>query len=274
METFLALAGGSLPFPEGCQLHLHSHFSQAINFVTASGSLFTFHRYGKGCSPAGWLFRRDEFDEISDCVTASDAITTRENRLTFPKFHVQSRRILNFTAPQGDLALPDLSTCTQLTGLLGPLNQAINALHHPVIERLTHGLDIWYAGGIPDWSELIGLGPGLTPSGDDMLIGAMAALHTHPSMRRINRYHLFLPALHSVALMTTTISCCYLENAAQGYFPTPLLRLLRRLNQAGDTRQAIQALLLHGHTSGADTLIGLITTLRWLKKVDAGKRHA
>lgn len=274
MDLFLAPGGSGLPFPDGSELRLHSRFTHAINVTHPSGRLFTFHRYGKGCSPTGWIFHNDDFDKINRFIAADSTLNVKDRGFTGRGYSLRNRRRLNFNVPEGEIAPPDLHRFTNPTGLLGPLNEAVNQQDHPLLKLLTHQLDRWLAGHRPDWRGLIGLGPGLTPSGDDMLTGALAALYSNQKLLALNRYPLILPDFQSLLTLTTSVSCSYLDSAARGQFSTPLVRLMGRLAHSRDSETAIRDLLGHGHTSGADTLLGLVTGLRWLRKAFPGANHA
>ena len=111
--------------------------------------------------------------------------------------------------------------------------------------------------------SLIGLGYGLTPSGDDFLVGYMAGLWctagVNPSRLR------FLTALGSelsdASRNTNEISRAYLRSAANGHVSEPIAKLAQRLNQANNMssiRAATQAALQVGHTSGSDGVLGLL----------------
>ncbi|NIY47607.1 DUF2877 domain-containing protein [Cedecea colo] len=261
MNTVLALAGCALPFTNGCLLRLHSRFIHAINFIDEHDVLFTLHRYGKGCSPFGWVIRERDFASLRDITS----LQVEHGKLHGAKLNIGNRRQITFAAPVGALPPLDVRTFTQMTGLLGPLNQIAEGMTFPVLERVICGLSKWSAGDTPDWSNLIGLGPGLTPSGDDMLCGALAALYCHPRYRNKLRQHLFLPTYRQVMTLTTLVSCSYLDNAARGQFSTQVLRLLYALNKGQCVLPAARALLNHGHTSGADTLLGFVTAQEWLE---------
>jgi Protein of unknown function (DUF2877) len=111
--------------------------------------------------------------------------------------------------------------------------------------------------------SLIGLGHGLTPSGDDFLVGYLAGLWcmAGANLSRIQ----FLMALDSelsqVSRNTNDISCTYLRSAAKGHVSEPIAKLAQRLNQANNVsniRAATQAALQVGHTSGSDGVLGLL----------------
>lgn len=117
--------------------------------------------------------------------------------------------------------------------------------------------------------SLIGLGYGLTPSGDDFLVGYMAGLWctagANPSRMQ------FLTALGAelseVSRNTNEISYAYLRSAAKGHVSETLANLAQQLNQANNmssVRATTQAALQVGHTSGSDGVSGmLLGCLAW-----------
>lgn len=107
---------------------------------------------------------------------------------------------------------------------------------------------------------LLGLGDGLTPSGDDFLVGFGAALATagHP---------LAIPFLESCATLaegrTTYLARVLLGYAARGEYTARLKSLLTTL-LTGTEREVddqIPIALAWGSTSGADLLLGVLVGL-------------
>jgi Protein of unknown function (DUF2877) len=118
-------------------------------------------------------------------------------------------------------------------------------------------------------STLIGLGPGLTPSGDDVLIGFMAAtsLLSEPlglSSELYQRLHMEL--LTIARGRTNKLSITWMEYAKQGEVAEHIGQLFQRL-VIDDTRlleEAALEVLKSGATSGADLLTGVILGSRCL----------
>ncbi len=108
-------------------------------------------------------------------------------------------------------------------------------------------------------NRLIGLGPGLTPSGDDALAGVEAALHaaSHPLAGSV------AGVLHELDRRTTTVSAAMLRHAVRGEAPERIHRLLAAA--LGPTTmglaEAIRDAVAWGATSGADTLAGVLVAL-------------
>lgn len=109
--------------------------------------------------------------------------------------------------------------------------------------------------------ELIGLGPGLTPSGDDALAGCLLTLRLLGEVESLSALAEQLPA-HLRA--TTALSGSLLAAAAEGYAAPELVGLLAGLGCAApEARLArlVTAVLAIGHSSGADLLTGVHATL-------------
>jgi hypothetical protein len=110
--------------------------------------------------------------------------------------------------------------------------------------------------------ELLGLGPGLTPSGDDFLGGAMVALH---AIGQDGLRDAVWAALEPRALLlTNAISRAHLAAAAEGSGAAALHSLLDDVlaGRVGQMPARIAALAAAGHTSGWDALAGSLTVLR------------
>jgi hypothetical protein len=104
--------------------------------------------------------------------------------------------------------------------------------------------------------RLVGAGPGLTPSGDDVLCGLLLGLRLLGNARSLPRlWDAVAPRLHS----TTTLSAALLVEAVQGYAVPPVIELGDALAavHAGGVPAAVARVLAVGHTSGADLLAGL-----------------
>jgi hypothetical protein len=105
-------------------------------------------------------------------------------------------------------------------------------------------------------SRLIGLGQGLTPSGDDFLVGVCAALRAvaHPL------HTVFGTACAERARgRTTTVAEMFYRFAARGMFSARIHELIASLSQPGaDLVAAFERALDWGASSGADCLLGVL----------------
>lgn len=104
--------------------------------------------------------------------------------------------------------------------------------------------------------QLVGWGFGLTPSGDDALVGALAALKSFAPSAGERLVQAVRPRLAS----TTDVSRTCLELACQGYGSEHLIGVLSGFcGIAGN--QSLDALLSFGHTSGQDTAMGVAAAM-------------
>jgi hypothetical protein len=105
-------------------------------------------------------------------------------------------------------------------------------------------------------SDLIGLGPGLTPSGDDFLMGALAALD---ALGQTNMRAALGRAIVAAAGRTSAVSASLLRAAAAGHVGENLHTMVAAII-TGDADGAIDAATRIGHTSGWDALAGAVVT--------------
>jgi hypothetical protein len=106
--------------------------------------------------------------------------------------------------------------------------------------------------------NLIGLGYGLTPSGDDFLIGALAMLD---ALQQTNIHAALGRAVVAAADRTSPLSASFLRAAAAGHVGENLHRMIAAI-MTGEADAAVAAATHIGHTSGWDTLAGAVVTAR------------
>ena len=111
--------------------------------------------------------------------------------------------------------------------------------------------------------NMVGLGPGVTPSGDDILIGFLAGLWSLAGGNGplLSFIHSFGNALMQVAPQTSEISRTYLYHATQGQFSSSLSNLAEAIAGEGAVEQAAQIAMRVGHSSGMDSVTGLLIGL-------------
>ena len=112
-------------------------------------------------------------------------------------------------------------------------------------------------------SALLGLGPGLTPSGDDFLGGMLIALYVCGEKSVQKQLY---TQVESLLDNTGPVSKAHLKAAALGEGSHSLHQVLNMLLNGNDTKlePAIDAINQIGHTSGWDALAGVAVVLRLL----------
>lgn len=112
------------------------------------------------------------------------------------------------------------------------------------------------AGSLDDPERLLGRGQGLTPSGDDVLIGFIAmCAHAHRGWGLPDPAPLAAGLAARAPRRTTAVSAALLAEAARGRF-APVVGAVCRAGPA-DLASALARLAAVGATSGLDTLAGI-----------------
>lgn len=108
----------------------------------------------------------------------------------------------------------------------------------------------------------IGRGQGLTPSGDDFLVGLLSIEKGFSILD--NQFENTIDSLISTEKLTTDISEAYLQAALKGRFSTSMNQLIEALagkrNREG-LASILTKIIKNGHTSGIDTLSGILVGL-------------
>jgi len=110
-------------------------------------------------------------------------------------------------------------------------------------------------------SRLAGLGPGLTPAGDDFLLGILLGLW---ALLPSNQAHTISGTiLQAAAPRTSPLSTAWLKAAAAGEAGESWHHLFEAIinDDVGRLRGAVHRILPTGHTSGADALAGFVHLL-------------
>lgn len=136
----------------------------------------------------------------------------------------------------------------------------------PPLATRIRALEAAVAEGTPDDAgaagrDLVGLGDGLTPSGDDVLCGLLGAGRTLATALGTTDLdaalrHLGDAVCSDAAERTTALSATLLRHAARAELARPARALLRALLGRTPVAPAVHALLSVGHTSGRDLALG------------------
>jgi hypothetical protein len=244
---------------------VHSVFPRAINFLI-EGQMWTLLHQGAPDSPLGLRLDngvmpgdlgakpgdpvrgRARFVSIGpavvDCRTATRWVPTPPNRYQ-SGWHARFLALRRFAHASAWSGAADLAT--------------------EVTDALAEGRESPSLQAAVD--AAVGRGPGLTPAGDDVLIGLLATLHLarpstdHQGYQRITvaRSRL-MEAWHNTPSRTSDLSRHLLDDAVTGAFGAAVHGLLSALacTNDGAIRRAADVLLAIGASSGADTCVGVI----------------
>lgn len=146
----------------------------------------------------------------------------------------------------------------------GSLGSALNRrMSGPVMQLIVATDQLDGETSIQSARKMIGLGPGVTPSGDDILIGFLAGLWNLAGRHgpQLSFIHSFGSALMQIAAQTNEISRTYLYHAAQGQFSSSLSNLAEAIARGRAVEGPAQVAMRVGHSSGMDSVTGLLVGL-------------
>ena len=112
--------------------------------------------------------------------------------------------------------------------------------------------------------QLIGLGPGLTPSGDDFLGGLLIAMHAIGKQDGARQLWAAIGADARAA--TNSISLALLEAAARGLGSAGLHAAIGAIMSGENPASAVARLSRFGYSSGWDALAGVVAAMETLPK--------
>lgn len=267
-------------------MHVHSRFRRALNLHAPDGALLTLLGAHAGDFPTGvrtvlpahWDWRSQAFDGMP--------VVLHGGSLRSPGWEIDLHN----------------ATIWQPRALSGVLDLAaqwrLSVLHVRAARRLrAHAASRAWCGHqlewLPQWpcgsravalgpqhdgpalahevGALIGYGAGLTPEGDDYLLGYLAALWPWRGERAVQAHRQAVAEAVQRRLHTTTdISRHYLQLAVAGHFSEPVVALLSAFaaNAAHvSILPHVDAVLRFGATSGADTLAGMLHGIRTLQAI-------
>ncbi|SEK52163.1 Protein of unknown function [Carnobacterium iners] len=105
----------------------------------------------------------------------------------------------------------------------------------------------------------IGRGMGLTPSGDDLLVGLLSIDSGYPLLDE--RFRSIIIELLETKSLTTIVAETYLRYAAQHKYSTTIVSFVGELNENPSGNQLkvdFKTILTNGSTSGLDTMTGML----------------
>jgi len=144
------------------------------------------------------------------------------------------------------------ATCAAIYTVLAPLWAVRQPFSATTLLTLVYGL--------------VGLGEGLTPSGDDFLVGLCAVLHATGRFPRRSAPAVWEQLCECVRQGTSQLSGEFLRCAFAGHFAEPVVRLMGALRtpETGAWPAHAATLASVGHSSGVDAMVGLAFGCRLL----------
>ena len=285
-------AGYAVP-SENFDASVHSIFQSALNLrLDGENGLLTLMAAREGDLPRGIrLDTPDGFSfegiQIGEPAFCRDAILHFESSSLTIQLNGARRWKCDLSALRFDVANPAVSAAwtrvwetlnrrQRLTGseivaedLFGLVESPPHGISRRVREAMRHLLlatrryEFTHTSAV---DALIGLGAGLTPSGDDLLVGYMAGLWC--TVRDSSERARYISSLGKTIIQllhrTNDISRTYLYHAVRGQVSSRLADLAVAICRGADPGQldtATETAMSVGHTSGMEAVSGLLVGL-------------
>lgn len=235
---------------------VHSVFERAVNVLGADGRLWTLHGPGPLAAPfAVALDERVPWRELEHGMPVH-----REGRawlvLGALRLDCSAARVVDTSIGAGSDPGPLASALAEATR--SPVAPSLtSAIALEGRRRLAEGLRRGDADCFVDGARrLIGLGEGLTPAGDDLLVGSLAVARRFRPDFLLDDPGIGHALADAAREGTTIVAREFLLEALEGRFCEIVIALLTAAD-APRARAALDDLLDLGATSGADTTAGM-----------------
>jgi len=271
---------------------VHSLYRQSLNLIDRRGELFSLVLPAVGPGPfalvvqpiqgnrwpAGGFAGRLRIDSPVRLRTEAIAVGPLQIRLSdlerwqptpdwdrlgseFTLEHLERLdQLLQHYAPAGSLApLADraVRALWSESGSRGDLGSALLHTIAGLADQLVNGLIRSDRGQIQGAaSKLAGLGGGVTPAGDDFMLGAIHALWAAGEMDRAP--DLGRAVVEAAGTRTNAVSLAWLRAAARGEAGNEWHALFEAILAGRPIDELARGVIRRGHTSGADALAGFV----------------
>ncbi|UJF16162.1 DUF2877 domain-containing protein [Jeotgalibaca sp. MA1X17-3] len=253
--------------------YIHSIYENTFNIIF-EGTLIHFGEMQSSVSAFGMLIPSRDLKAIMAAIEREDRVKIQAGTLTI---YAQNKtwKIKTTSFKQVDCLVPSMDLVDQTF-----LKELLKKLLSLSIEKrtgvITSEEELIFINKLVDtkWedecfqksfiSHFIGRGIGLTPSGDDMLMGI---LMMNQSLRfNENWKETLMEQLKKIK--TTEVSMAYYKALSEGYTSSFFVDFLQAIKEKNLTNwdELINQISKYGHTSGWDTLYGIQLFLqKWIK---------
>lgn len=273
MTLLQAKADYNLIQQKPTQWFLHSVYQRTFNLTNESNNqMILVARENAPYLPGGIYLPRSLFEQIYQGLDQLKWAQLEENCLRFKigekDIQVPLVPAYNPSLPQGSSALlgkgiflAKIQNLQQKTGFEIPLSCFAQKEPTPLAKQIAGLFNENQNVKQDSLNYFLGRGPGLTPSGDDFLLGWLFVEQLVFGPTKNNQ--LIFEKAQS-PYYTTDVSRHYLCQASKGRYSQNLLDLANFLQEPTETfllDELLERLLNYGHSSGADTLAGIAATL-------------
>jgi hypothetical protein len=250
---------------------VHAVFARTC-YIECGDTLLTLVAATLADGPTTLLLGHGAAADLRSAFRRGDAVRSRGGRVHSRGAALDLRRAQTWRVPDARPALTPSDTLSRIE--LARMRLArVRRTHSSVLDRNGDGAigkltracqDRDIANALDLAARFIGWGEGLTPAGDDYLVGLCAALDALAC--RDARRHVFVKRMQEFLAAqesrTTPIAAHCLKLAAHGHYNGDILRAIDALRSETDAHVAQRVLddvMAVGATSGADALTGILS---------------
>lgn len=254
----------------------HSVYNHTINFI-ADDWLISLHDDSRQASPMGVILDCDQSElkkiaeNLSSILITDKAIFLDEKMISLSDVRQSQHNLLTLCAHQVLNQNQSHQLFHEITTIINHQLSKLNQYQTILAERITelqialrskHNLQTAL-------KNLIGLGEGLTPSGDDVICGVMAGVLYQGNIDLFTRLATEVKKIFQLNKNATSIiSKAFLMNAVEGWFIEDILLLFEKLIHNEPISDVITNIAALGHSSGKDFLRGIL-----LGNLEGGDNH-
>lgn len=247
---------------------VHSVFQRVINFRDDRGWMYSFLAASLDHGPDSLILDIEELDSLG--IHAGDRVSGSIEGLRIGKHMIEVWKAKSYT-----LNLPDYRTDaatlrsgmayakTRIGSIASDRSTPFLAMMDTMLEeRRLHLKEAMRTDDLEECvrlgRKLMGLGQGLTPSGDDILLGLFCVvLMENSPLKALKGFPETL--LAEADSLTNDLSLWGLKRAAKGQVREKVSGFVRDLAQGREITDSLESILDIGHSSGKDITIGILT---------------
>ena len=302
VATFIGTSAADRIKERGIIGRVHSVFGGAIEVIVPGGSMFSVVREDVGAGPINILTNlpvgkrmtetgveggQEVVRRGEDLVVGGGRLLISLQGVSVYRPQASFRKVKDIPSIRRNVVIvartaEKLGNHQGLGGLIGRIvlkrRGRLNRYSRLALPRVRSILRTIDEGKTSDLDKetknLVGLGPGLTPSSDDLLSGLMAtlAIAAHNLKRDVERVKEVNERMSLAALKrTTSLSQEYLSHAARGETNQHFLELIKKVltGTPDDVKHTTGLVLRVGETSGTDTVLGVLLGFQLLLRKES-----
>lgn len=251
---------------------VHSKFNKGLN-VQVDNALIYIGCSGTPLSVFGLVIEEEKLKEILNSTRIDDIVVNKDDKLIFYSIdgiitiYYKELEVVDLKIPKIKAKIKEILD-SRLYQYLETINfEEVIGIN--LDEKTSKHVDLLLNSDKADMDVNVriinfftGRGKGLTPSGDDILIGFTLGL------MMFGKFNSWRKDLESkvTSNKTTMISVAYLSALLQGYTSEYFIRLVKLIDtvEMDEIEKTIKDVQSFGHTSGNDTLFGFLLGLKFL----------